>query len=142
MVIANRKEQAMFKTLFVRGFVVVVVLATGGVAVATVRGSESSPSASTRPAAVVGSQAVLVTSEASVRTAMLSACGGKALVATLDAAQTDHVDLMMADRARHAAALAGNPLRSGTGFQAGVDDALHVQALDRDLASLLCPVKS
>ncbi|MEY2436636.1 MAG: hypothetical protein QOF97_1472 [Acidimicrobiaceae bacterium] len=130
----------MFKTQLVRGFVVVAVLATGGIAVATVAGGDSGSSPSPQAASSVSPRVVFDTTEASVRTAVLSACGGKALVATLDAAQTAHVDLMMADRARHAAALAGNPLTSGTGFQAGVDDTLHVQALDRDLASVLCPV--
>jgi hypothetical protein len=137
MVIASRKERAMFKKVLIRGFIVVAVVATGGVAVAAVQGrSASSPP---QPAAVVAARTTFVTSEASVRTALLSACGGRALVAALSTGQEDRVDHMLGERALHAAGLAGNPLNTGTGFQAGVDDALHVQALDRELATMLCP---
>jgi hypothetical protein len=71
--------------------------------------------------------------------ALLSACGGRSLTATLSPDESARVDQLLSERALHAAALAGNPLASGTGFQAGVDDALHVQMLDRDIAGVLCP---
>jgi hypothetical protein len=125
----------MFKKFFVRGFVIVAVLATGGVAFAAVQGS-SSGSSPAQPAVVTG---MPVADEATVRDAIMSACGGRALVGSLPVASTDRVDHLMAERALHAAALAGNPINAGTGFQAGVDDALHVQAIDRELADLLCP---
>ena len=130
----------MFKKVFVRGFIAVAIVATAGVVAVTVQaGSAGSsvPSAPAQPPAQTKTS--FVTSEADVRAALLSACGGKPLVASIDPGKTDEVDHDLAQRALHAAALAGNPLDSGTGFQAGIDDALHVQMYDRDLAGILCP---
>ena len=124
----------MFKKVFVRSFVVVAVVATGGVAVAAVH--TSGPTAAPAP---VQPKVVLTISATDVRAAVFDACAGRPLVSTLDAAQTAQVDQMLQERALHSASLAGNPLNSGTGFQAGVDDALHIQILDREIAGALCP---
>jgi len=137
-VTTSRKERLMLKKMFVRGFVVVAVLATGGVAIGAVQPLDTRTSV-TPAAAAVMPKATVDVSEASVRTAVVSACGGRPLVTTLSAAQTESADRIINERALHAASLAANPLDSGSGFQAGVDDALHVQMLDRQLADVLCP---
>lgn len=128
----------MFKKVFVRSFVVVAALATGGVAVAAVR-TTGSTTQSVPASQAVQPKTILAISATDVRAAVLNACAGRSLVPTLDAAQTAQVDRMLQERALHSASLAGNPLNSGTGFQAGVDDALHIQLLDRQLAGVLCP---
>jgi len=131
----------MLKKVFVRGFIALAIVATGAVTFAVVQagGAASSvPQAPAQPAATP-TQTSFVTSEADVRAALLSACGGKPLVASVDASKTDEVDQALAARALHAASLAGNPLDSGTGFQAGIDDALHVRMYDQELAGILCP---
>ena len=130
----------MLKKVLVRGFMAVAVVATAAVAVVTVQAAgagSSGPVVPAQPSAQPSTS--FVTSEAGIRTALLSACGGKALVTSVDPSKTDEVDHALAERALHAASLAGNPLSSGTGFQAGVDDALHVQMYDRELAGILCP---
>jgi hypothetical protein len=77
-----------------------------------------------------------------VRDTILTVCGGRPIASALGADERDRVDQLLTDRARHAAALAANPLTSGTGTAAGVDDVLHIQSLDRDIAALLCPASS
>ena len=130
----------MLKKVFVRGFIALAIMATGVVSIAVVQagGAASSVPSPAQPA-VTPTQTSFVTSEADVRAALLSACGGKPLVADVDPSKTDEVDQALAARALHAASLAGNPLDSGTGFQAGIDDALHVRMYDQELAGILCP---
>jgi hypothetical protein len=129
----------MFRHLAVRAFVVVAVLATGGVAVAAVYGTD--PVAA--PAAVSATAAPVVQfpPQSSPTSALVSACAGRTVKASLINTDADRVDELLAERSLHTAALAGNPLSSGAGFQAGVDDVLHIQAIDQQLAQLLCPAR-
>ena len=132
------------KKILIRAFVVVMVAATAGLTGAVIGGSSSAtptvPAASseTRTTPLV----VFPDDESFVRDAIVTVCGGRPLANSLTAQDRDRVDEMLTERARHAAALAGNPLTSGSGTAAGVDDALHIQALDRDIAAVLCPVSN
>ena len=132
------------KKTMIRAFLVVAVVATAALSGAVIGGSSSAaptvPAVApvTRPTPLV----VFPDDESQVRDAILTVCGGRPLVTSLSPSDRDHVDAMLADRARHAASLAGNPLTSGTGTAAGVDDALHIQLLDRDIAAVLCPVSN
>ena len=132
------------KKILIRAFLVVVVVATAGLSGAVVGGSSSAtpavPTASpeTRTTPLV----VFPDDESLVRDAIVTVCAGRPLAASLSAQDRDRVDEMITERARHAAALAGNPLTSGSGTAAGVDDALHIQLLDRDIAAVLCPASN
>jgi hypothetical protein len=137
-----REEQMSVKKILIRGFLVVMVVATAGLSGAVIGGTSSAnPKVGTAPAEATAKPLVVFPdNESLVRDAILTVCGGRTLIGALSAQDRDHVDQLLADRARHAAGLAGNPLTSGTGTAAGVDDALHIQMLDRDVAAVLCPV--
>ena len=123
----------MLRHLAVRSFVVVAVMATGGVAVAAVDGINSGP------APAPASPVVQFPPPEPPAAALISACGGRTINPGLTTADADRVNELLAERSLHSASLAGNPLTSGTGFQAGVDDALHIQSIDQQLAKMLCP---